>query len=132
MDPNRLKSIPLFQSLPEDDLRKIATFAGEVSVEEGKRVVDEGDFSYHFMAIEDGEAEVLRGDQHVADLSQGDFFGEIGLLERERRNATVVARTPMRLITLTVWDLRRMEKEMPETFHKIRQVMEERKPAAGG
>ena len=132
MDPNRLKTIPLFESLPEDDLRKIAAFAGEVSIEKGARVVDEGDFSYHFMAIEDGEAEVLRDDQHVADLSQGDFFGEIGLLERERRNATVVAKSPMRLITLTVWDLRRMEKEMPETFEKIRRVMEERKPATGG
>ncbi len=132
MDPNRLKSISLFQSQPEEDLRQIATFAGEVSVEAGKRVVDEGDFSYHFMAIEEGEAEVLRDGRHVAELSQGDFFGEIGLLERERRNATVVAKSPMRLITLTVWDLRRMEKEMPETFEKIRRVMEERKPAAGG
>jgi CRP/FNR family transcriptional regulator, cyclic AMP receptor protein len=115
VDPSRLRSIQLFQEVPEDALREIATFADEVSVEEGRHLVDEGDFSYEFMAIEEGNAEVLRGGEHVADLGPGDFFGEIGLLERERRTATVVAKTPMRLITLTRWDLRRMEKSMPTT-----------------
>ena len=108
MDPSRVKAIPLFQSIPEDEVKQIATFAGEQSVEEGKHLVDEGDFSWEFMAIEEGEAEVLRGGEHVADLGPGDFFGEMGLLEKDRRTATVVAKTPMRILTLTSWDLRRM------------------------
>ena len=127
MDPIRLKSIRPFRDVPEDALREIATFADEVSVEEGKHLVNEGDFSYEFMAIEEGTAEVLRGGQHVAELGPGDFFGEMGLLERERRNATVVAKTPMRLITLTGWDLRRMQKSMPEALDRIRRVMDERR-----
>jgi len=127
LDPSRLKSIRPFRDVPEDTLREIATFAEEVSVEEGKHLVDEGDFSYEFMAIEEGNAEVLRGGQHVAELGPGDFFGEMGLLERERRNATVVAKTPMRLITLTGWDLRRMQKSMPEALDSIRRVMDERR-----
>ena len=57
---------------------------------------------------------MLRDGEHVADLGPGDFFGEIGLLEKDLRTATVVARTPMRLITLTGWDLKRMERTMPE------------------
>ena len=127
MDPSRLKSIPLFQDVSDEDLRGIATFADEVSFEEGKHLVDEGDFSYQFMAIEEGQAEVLRGGEHVADLGPGDFFGEMGLLERERRSATVISKSPMRLITLTGWDLKRMEKAMPQAVEQIRAVMEQRR-----
>jgi CRP/FNR family transcriptional regulator, cyclic AMP receptor protein len=122
LDPSRLKSIPLFQSIPEEELKQAATFADEESVEPGKRLVNEGDFSWEFMAIEEGEAEVLRGGDHVADLGPGDFFGEMGLIEKDRRSATVVAKTPMRLLTLTSWDLKRM----PHTLEEIRRVMEER------
>jgi CRP/FNR family cyclic AMP-dependent transcriptional regulator len=122
LDPSRLKSIPLFESIPEDELKQAATFADEQSIEAGKHLVNEGDFSWEFMAIEEGEAEVLRGGEHVADLGPGDFFGEMGLIEKDRRSATVVAKTPMRLLTLTSWDLKRM----PSVVEQVRQIMEER------
>ncbi len=127
MDPNRLKSIPLFQTVPDEELRQLAPFANEASVEEGRELVREGDFSYELWAIEEGEAEVLRDGEHLADLGPGDFFGEIGLLEKDLRTATVVARTPMRLITLTGWDLKRMERTMPEAVARVRKVLEERR-----
>jgi CRP/FNR family transcriptional regulator, cyclic AMP receptor protein len=132
LDPDRLKSIPLFQDVDDEELAQIAPFAEEEAVDEGAYLVREGDFSYQFMAIEEGEAEVLRGDEHVADLGPGDFFGEIGLLEKDRRTATVVAKTPMRLVTLTGWDLKRMEKAMPEAVEKVRAVIEERRPPTAG
>ncbi len=128
MDPTRLKSIPLFEEVGEEELTQIAPFANEVSVEQGKVLVREGDFSYEFMAIEEGEAEVERNGQHVADLGPGEFFGEIGLLEKDRRTATVIAKTPMRLITLTGWDMKRLEKTIPEAVEKVRAVIEERRP----
>lgn len=128
MDPSRLKSIPLFKDIPDEELREIATFADEASVPEGSHLVDEGDYSYEFMAIEEGQAEVLRDGQHVADLGPGDFFGEMGLLEKDRRSATVISKSPMRIITLTGWDLKRMEKSMPEAVQQIRQTMEARRP----
>ena len=128
MDPNRLKSLSLFQTVSEEELREIAPFAQEVSVEEGRHLVREGDFSYELIAIEEGEAEVLRSGEHLADLGPGDFFGEAGLLERDKRNATVVAKTPMRLITLTGWDFKRMERVMPEAVARVREVLEERRP----
>jgi CRP/FNR family cyclic AMP-dependent transcriptional regulator len=127
LDPSRLKSLPLFQGMSDEELKEIAPFADEATVEEGKHLVDEGDFSYEFMAIEGGEADVLREGQKVATLGPGDFFGEVGLLERDRRNATVVAKSPMRLVTLTGWDLKRMEKSMPQAVEKIRQTMEARR-----
>jgi CRP-like cAMP-binding protein len=128
VDPNRLKTIPLFQKVPDEELKQIAPFAQEVSVEEGRHLVREGDYAYELIAIEEGQAEVLRGGEHLADLGPGDFFGEHGLLERDRRNATVVAKTPMRVVTLTGWDLKRMERNMPEAVAKVREVLEERRP----
>jgi CRP/FNR family cyclic AMP-dependent transcriptional regulator len=127
VDPNRLKSIPLFQTVPDEELRQLAPYANEASVEEGRELVREGDFSYELWAIEEGKAEVLRDGEHLADLGPGDFFGEIGLLEKDLRTATVVARTPMRLITLTGWDLKRMERTMPEAVARVRKVLEERR-----
>jgi CRP/FNR family transcriptional regulator, cyclic AMP receptor protein len=129
VDATRLKSIPLFEEVGDEELRQIAPFAQEVTVEEGKVLVREGDFSYEFMAIEEGEAEVTRAGEHVADLGPGDFFGEMGLLEKTLRNATVTAKTPMRLITLTGWDLRRVERTAPEAIERVRSVLEERRAA---
>jgi CRP/FNR family transcriptional regulator, cyclic AMP receptor protein len=131
LDASRLKSIPLFAEVGDEELSQIAPFANEVSVEEGKVLVREGDFSYELMAIEEGSVEVTRGGEHVADMGAGDFFGEMGLLERTLRNATVTAKTPVRLITLTGWDLRRVERTAPQALERVRSVLEERRPAAG-
>jgi CRP-like cAMP-binding protein len=129
LDASRLRSIPLFAEVGEEELSQIAPFATEVSVEQGRELVREGDFSYEFMAIEKGEAEVTRAGEHVADLGPGDFFGEMGLLERTLRTATVTAKTPMELVTLTGWDLRRVERAAPEAIERIRRVLEERRQA---
>jgi CRP/FNR family transcriptional regulator, cyclic AMP receptor protein len=130
LDATRLKSIPLFEEVGDEELAQIAPFAQEVSVEAGKVLVREGDFSYEFMAIEEGTAEVTRGGEHVADLAPGDFFGEVGLLEKTLRNATVTAKSPMRLVTLTGWDLRRVERTAPQAIERVRAVLEERRPAS--
>jgi CRP-like cAMP-binding protein len=129
LDASRLKSIPLFEEVGDEELAQIAPFATEASVEEGGELVREGDFSYEFMAIEEGQVEVTRGGEHVADLGPGDFFGEMGLLERTLRNATVTAKTPVRLVTLSGWDLRRVERTAPQAMERIRSVLEERRQA---
>ena len=127
MDTNRLKSLPLFEGVSDDDLEKIAPFVSEVSVSEGKHLVEEGDYAYEFMAIEEGTAEVMRGDQKLAELGPWDFFGEMGLIDSERRNATVVAKTGLRLITLDQWDMKRLEKAIPSAASKIRETVEKRR-----
>jgi CRP-like cAMP-binding protein len=129
LDASRLKSIPLFEEVGDEELAQIAPFAQEESVAEGTVLVREGDFSYELMAIEEGEAEVTRGGEHLATLGPGDFFGEMGLLERTLRNATVTAKTPMRLITLTGWDLKRVERAAPQAIDRVRAVLEERREA---
>ena len=122
MDKSRLKAIPLFANLDDHDLGVIATFANETSVSEGDVLVREGDFSYELMAIEEGTAEVKRGGETVATLGQGDFFGEIGVLQNEMRNSTVVATSPMRLITLTTWEIKRM-RSMPGVMDRINETI---------
>ncbi len=128
MDASQLKALPLFADVPDEELRQIAGFAQEVNVEQGRELVREGDFSYEFMAIEEGEAEVTRDGQHVNDLGPGDFFGEMGLLEKTLRNATVTAKTPMKLVTLTGWDMKRMERHIPEAIERVRATLETRRP----
>ena len=130
MDPARLRSIRLFEPFSDDQLHSIAPFADETSVPEGEQLVREGDFSYQLIGIEEGTAEVRRGDERVAELGPGDFFGEIGVMERALRTASVVATAPMRLITLTSWELRRMEKDLPEVIEQLRAAADERRPPA--
>lgn len=128
MDPQRLNEISLFKNFPLSDIQEISPFADEVSVPEGKVLVREGDYSYQFMAIEEGTCEVTRDGGHVADLGPGDFFGELGLLEKSLRTATVTASTPMRLITLDGWDMKRVERAMPGAIERLREIVEERRP----
>ena len=128
LETSRLKGIPLFEKFSDDELRQIAPFAEEVEVGEGEVLVREGDYSYTFMAIEEGAARVVRDGETVAELGPGDFFGEIGLLEKSFRTATVEASAPMRLITLTGWDMARVEKAMPEAIEQLHQTIEERRP----
>jgi cAMP-dependent protein kinase regulator len=129
LDASQLKSLPLFADVPDEELAQIAGFAQEVNVDAGRELVREGDFSYEFMAIEEGQAEVTRDGKHVNDLGPGDFFGEMGLLEKTLRNATVTAKTPMRLVTLTGWDMKRMERHIPEAIERVRATLEERRPS---
>ena len=127
MEVERLKAIPLFAEVSDEELFTIAPFAEEANVQAGEVLVKEGQHSYQFMAIEEGQAEVTRSGEHLADLGPGDFFGEMGLLQRTLRNATVTAKTNMRVITLTGWDLKRVERAAPQAIERIRAVLEERR-----
>jgi CRP/FNR family cyclic AMP-dependent transcriptional regulator len=130
VDPARLKKIPVFADLSDDQLGHIAALAAEVSVPEGKELVREGDYSYDVLAIEEGTARVDRHGAHIADLEPGDVFGEMGVLKREQRNATVVATSPMMLVTLTSWDIRRLQKTAPKAVEHLRDVVAQRSDQA--
>ena len=130
MDPARLKKIPVFADLSDEQLDHIAGLAAEVSVPASKELVREGDYSYDVLAIEEGTASVDRHGAHIADLGPGDVFGEMGVLKREQRNATVVATSPMLLVTLTSWDIRRLQKTAPNAVDHLREVVAQRSDQA--
>ena len=130
MDPARLRKIPVFSDLPDEELRHIAALAAEVSVPAGKELVREGDYSYDVLAIEEGTASVEREGARIADLGPGDVVGEMGVLERSQRNATVRATSPMRLVTLTGWDIRRLRKSAPNAVAHLRSIVAQRREHA--
>jgi CRP-like cAMP-binding protein len=127
VDADRLAQLPLFRELPRREIERVARWADEVDVPAGKRLMDEGAFPHEFMMIESGTAEVLHGEQHLADLGPGDFFGEIALLAEHRRTATVTATSPLRIVVMHERDFRVMEDEMPDVAAKIKAVMDERR-----
>src|SRR3954468_19963216 len=113
MDTEKLATLPLFESLSKRERQHVAQRSDEVDVPEGQHLVDKGDFPYEFYVIEEGEAEVRDGDEHIAALGPGDFFGETAILEHVARNASVVAASPMRLMVMTAQDFRGMSRELP-------------------
>jgi CRP/FNR family cyclic AMP-dependent transcriptional regulator len=130
MDASRLKSIGIFADLDDAGREAVAKLAAEVSVPEGKELVREGDYSYDLLAIEEGSAKVERGGREIAQLGPGDVIGEMGVLERSQRNATVRATSPMLLVTLTGWDIRRLRKTAPKAVDHLRGVVAQRREHA--
>jgi CRP/FNR family cyclic AMP-dependent transcriptional regulator len=108
MDPSRLTTIPLFEGLPEEEIQRAVTFAEERTIADGQVIVREGDFSDKISFIEEGSVEVIRGGEPTAELGPGEVFGEAGVLGKTMRNADVVAIAPLRIFTLTRWDVKRL------------------------
>jgi CRP/FNR family transcriptional regulator, cyclic AMP receptor protein len=126
MDENRLKAIPLFSHLSQDEAHRLAAFATETSLADGQILMKQGDYSTELIAIEEGTADVLRDGEKIASLGAGDLIGEMGLLTREPRNADVIATSPMRVIKLTHWEIRRMS---ADTISRIEEIVKERQQA---
>jgi CRP/FNR family transcriptional regulator, cyclic AMP receptor protein len=126
MDPGRLRALPIFSHLSDEEAKRLATFATETSVAQGQILMKQGDYSTELIAVEEGTADVLRDGEKIASLKEGDLIGEMGLLERRPRNADVIATSPMRVIKLTHWEIRRMSEE---TVERIQRIVEDRRRA---
>jgi len=123
MDPNRLKAIPLFSQLSDEEANRLAAFATETSAAEGQILMKQGDYAVELIAIEEGTADIIQDGKKIASLGPGDLIGEMALFNREPRNADVIATSPMRLLKLTHWEIRRMS---DETIERIREVVDQR------
>jgi CRP-like cAMP-binding protein len=132
MDPKHLSEIPLFAGLSKDQRGEVARVADEIDIEAGKRLVSEGRFGYEFFVIENGTAEVVRGDEHIADLGPGDFFGEMALLGDTTRNADVVASSAMTAMVMTDSAFRSLARKMPDVAAEIREACRRRTQELAG
>jgi cAMP-dependent protein kinase regulator len=124
VDPNRLTAIPIFSHLSDEEANRLSAFATETSVAEGQILMKQGDYSTELIGIEEGTADVIRDGTMIASLREGDLIGEMGLLEREPRNADVIATSPRRVLKLTHWEIRRMS---DETLERIKQIVAKRR-----
>jgi CRP/FNR family transcriptional regulator, cyclic AMP receptor protein len=125
----RLKEVPFFANLKKKDLTLIAQNADELDVRAGKVLAREGDIGQEFFVIEAGTAEVTRGGDTLAQLGPGDFFGEMALLEEDRRVATVTATSDMTLIVMNRSSFRSIESTMPQVHQEVGAAIRERRAA---
>jgi CRP-like cAMP-binding protein len=114
-----LARVPLFSACAKKELQLIARRAEHVDVPAGKVLVREGAAGAEFFVILDGTAEVSRHGRRVATLDPGAFFGDLALLDRAPRNATVTAKTPMQLMVLGQREFATMIDDVPEFAHKL-------------
>jgi CRP-like cAMP-binding protein len=126
MDESDLQSIPLFESLSRDERRLIAQHADKIDAAEGTELVRQGEFAYEFFVIDEGGAEVLRDGEHVADLGPGDFLGEMGIVAKAVRNATVATTTDSKVIVMTGQAFRSVSHSNPDVASRIEAAVEER------
>jgi CRP/FNR family transcriptional regulator, cyclic AMP receptor protein len=132
MDESDLRSIPLFESLPRDARGVIAQHADEIDVAEGTQLARQGEFAYEFFVIERGSAEVLRDGERIAELGPGDFLGEMGIVGKVVRNATVVTTSDSSVIVMTEQAFRSMSRSNPDVARTIEAAVEERCQALAG
>ena len=126
MDAKQLEGVGLFSRSSRKEREALARWTDEVSVPAGYLLATEGRFAHEFFVIEEGSADVLQDGEAIAELGPGEFFWEIGLLETERRTASVVARTPMKLIVMFEREFRQMEPDLPAVADRIRSAVRAR------
>jgi CRP-like cAMP-binding protein len=127
VDTSRIAAFPVLADLPAAELDELAAAMSEVEVEAGANVVTLDDFGTAIYFIEEGMADVLSdGGEVTQTLGAGDTLGEIALLLTGDRTASVVARTPMRLLSLSGQDFERIRARVPELERSLRQLGAER------
>jgi len=113
------KSVPLFVGCSKAELRELARNADEVDLREGYVLVREGRPGREFFVLVDGRVQVTAKDRKLAELTGGDWFGEIALLTKVPRTATVTATSAVRALVLTDRSFRRVVETMPSIALKV-------------
>ena len=127
MNADRLKKLPLFRDLPHKQLQRIALWADEVDLPAGKTLIKEGDTGREFFILIDGTADVTQGGKQIGRMmGPGDFFGEIALVSKAPRTATVTTTTPVRALVVTDRAFRQLLEHSPEIAVVVLTALAER------
>jgi CRP-like cAMP-binding protein len=116
---DHLQQVPLFAACSRKDLQLVARRAEDVRVASGKTLVSEGETGHEFFVILEGSAKVSRQGRKVATIGPGAAFGELALLEKAPRNATVTAETDMELVVLGQREFAGLVDEVPGFARKL-------------
>lgn len=119
---DELQRVPLFEHLSARQRRKLAGKFRERVFKPGVDVVRQGALSgIGFFVITDGEATVTVDGKQVATLTAGDHFGEVALVSRSARTATVTARTELHCLEIAFSDFREFARANPDVTWKLLQ-----------
>jgi CRP-like cAMP-binding protein len=127
-----LKRSPLFEGLSRRQLIQVARLTDDLEVPAGTVLCKEGSRGQEFFVITNGEAAVTRGAEHLATVRGGDFFGEIALLERVKRTATVTAVTPLRFFVVSDRAFKSVLHTDPEIERKLLRTLARRLVSLSG
>ena len=125
-----IRGVPLFADLDDKAIRQLADEFVERHFAEGTAIATEGVDGLNFFIVGSGEATVTVQGNHVATLGPGASFGEVALIDKSARSATVVATTPMVAYALPVWSFRPFVEQRPELAWKLLETLAERLRAA--
>jgi CRP/FNR family transcriptional regulator, cyclic AMP receptor protein len=125
-----LERVPIFSSLSERQLRKLASDFVERNIPEGATIVKQGEKGVGFFLILDGRVEVRRMERRLATLGPGQFFGEMALVGNEPRTADVVAVQPSRCLVLSQWEFWGFASDQPKLLRGIIEEMARRLSAS--
>ena len=123
---DHLAEVPLFSACTRKDLQRIARASDEIDVKAGRVLVEQGRLGHEFFLILDGKATVRRNNRKVAELGPGQYFGELSLLDKGPRDATVVAETDMKLLVLGQREFLGVLDDVPGLSYKILRIMAHR------
>ena len=115
----RLSQVPMFSACSKKDLETLARLADELTIPEGKEIIREGETGREFYIVMDGRAAVKRGGREVGTLGAGDYFGELALLDGQKRDATVVATTPTEVLVIGVREFITLLEDVPQLTRKL-------------
>jgi CRP-like cAMP-binding protein len=121
-----LKKVPLFSRLNKRGLQDVAHIADELDLPAGKEMATEGDRGREFFVLLDGEAEVTKGGERINTMKPGDFFGEIALVTKMPRTASVTATTDVNVLVITERDFDALLKKSSEVGRSVAEALAER------
>jgi CRP-like cAMP-binding protein len=121
-----IRKVPLFARCSRTELKEIAMLADEIDLKEGKEMTRQGTPGREFFVLLEGSADVKKNNRKVNTLGPGDFFGEIALVSREPRTATVTATSPVRALVITDRSFRRLLDDAPRVQTKVMEALAER------
>ena len=122
-EPDTLARLALFADLGRPQLEAIAHTYDEELFGEGQRVLRQGMSGGSLYVIVDGEARVVRGEQELARLGRGEFFGDVSALLGEPPTADVVAQTPLRCLVIPGVDVDRFLLAYPPVAVRMLKAM---------
>ena len=121
-----IASVPLFTGFNRREIEAVGRLMDEVDVNDGRVLMREGAAGREFFIVISGSVRVERKGRKINELGPGDFMGEIALIDRGPRTATVIAAEPCRLLVLDIGGFRTLVSKYPSVQGKIMKALAER------